>query len=100
MIRPVFGQVSTITSNNIPFEETKVSVYPNPSKELIYITFPDNPSKKINAGIYDITGKQLIFISDFKTSGSINIGSLPDGIYLLRLDGLSKPLIKKIIVQH
>lgn len=68
----------------------KISVYPNPAKEIINIS---GLEKENNYTIHDHSGKS---VQQGKTSAQINISALPTGIYILKTDN-SKPvkIIKK-----
>jgi hypothetical protein len=92
-----FGCDSTITlvlsvnSSLIDIEETKITFYPNPTKDKI--TF----SQKIEKiEVIDLTGKTIFTFSNAKT---INIESLPSGAYYLRLTNEEKTTMQKVIKQ-
>lgn len=58
-----------------------VSVFPNPSKGILMIA-ADEPIRQIR--IVDMAGKILGFESFNLNEGSLNLGELPDGIYVLQ----------------
>jgi len=72
---------------------TKVSVYPNPTKDLITI---NSSSKVTKVTIFNVDGKQLAEDSSTK----INISKLLAGIYLMKIDFADgKSSTQKIVKQ-
>ena len=67
------------------FNIGEISSYPNPAHNEIYF----NLVKQKNAQIIicDITGKQLMFIQDYKYNDAINISKLQAGIYFYKVLG-------------
>lgn len=57
---------------------TTLKVYPNPTSGVVHFSEP------ISGSIYDIVGKQL---STFEQSRTINITTLPSGVYYIRTIG-------------
>jgi hypothetical protein len=69
--------------------------YPNPSKDLISITF-DNKQEILLTSIYDLNGKELFSESfDGQNQVKINIPKLTSGVYLLKVN----ETIKKLIIE-
>ena len=63
-----------------PVEVTsKISVYPNPTQDLVHIRSSDLLVKEVK--VYSILGKELITISN----DEVNLSELPKGIYLLKV---------------
>lgn len=72
---------------------TKVSVYPNPTKDFVNI---NSSSKVTKVTIFSADGKQLAEDSSTK----INISKLPAGIYLMKIDFADgKSSTQKIVKQ-
>jgi hypothetical protein len=71
-----------------PGTATKISVYPNPAKHILHVNFPVTLSSNIIAEIFTPDGK-MICNHNLKQMDSedlqINISTLADGIYLLRV---------------
>ncbi len=69
-----------------------VNIYPNPSSGMIEVQLPQN-AIRADVSIYSTTGQQLVQLNSLPVQGSkvrIQLPSLPDGMYLLRLnDGFS-----------
>jgi hypothetical protein len=90
------GNVPILGAND--FIETTVSLYPNPSNELININFDEDQLSKLE--LYDITGK-LLFKKELNTNTyALNIANYPSGTYLVKIynqnnASLNKKIIKK-----
>ena len=90
------GNVPILGAND--FIETTVSLYPNPSNELINISFDEDQLSKLE--LYDVTGK-LLFKKDLNTNTyALNIANYPSGTYLVKVynqnnASLNKKIIKK-----
>ena len=75
-----------------------LSFYPNPSNELINISFDQDQLSKLE--LYDITGK-LLFKKELNTNTyALNIANYPSGTYLVKVynqnnASLNKKIIKK-----
>lgn len=77
------------------FDVSKVSVYPNPSSDIINITLhPSNTLKAVE--IYSLTG-QLVFKGNQETT--LNIGNLNSGIYMLKVSTENGVASKKLLKQ-
>ena len=70
-----------------------VSVYPNPCTDKVWIDGEDIQS----ASLLDIRGKVLL--STIDTHHPLDISSLPQGVYLLRILTPAGPTTKKLLVQ-
>lgn len=73
----------------------KVSVYPNPTNNLLNIKFDMSlPTNEIV--IYDLSGKECLRHTVSESDITISIETLPQGIYLLNIDGYGNSFIKVI----
>jgi hypothetical protein len=72
----------SVLSIESPATNLLVKVYPNPTKELIFITHPSSNSFKVL--ISDLTGKVLLQKQVGKQE-PINIESYPTGTYLINV---------------
>lgn len=81
-----------------------LSVYPNPSNEVIKVGFDLKHSSEVTIDITDLSGKHLISVLSGKHNGSIareiNVAELPQGIYLMRIEIDGKTATQKINVVH
>lgn len=72
--------VSDIRSVHRTGNSTGVTLYPNPSTGVVYLSFPSNHVK-----VYDTTGKILMDISD--QVEQIDLSDLIPGLYYIEIDG-------------
>jgi hypothetical protein len=82
-------------------ENTKtylVSVYPNPSKDLIQIV--TEFEGELEMSMHDMLGKEIISTTSFNETTSINLSDLPQGIYILRFDDKNGNSVTKRIVKN
>jgi hypothetical protein len=83
------GVVSTVTvslctglgeSTNL-----EVSIYPNPAKDLIYVTLPVGDYNKTTIELYDATGKLILTENMVSKTTSVSLNNLSIGIYTIRV---------------
>lgn len=88
----------TVGIDDVSFND-KVEIYPNPASSEVVISSPKSIEGKIK--VFDITGKLLIYEHNavLETSYTLDISSLPAGVYFIRLntsEGIAtKKLLKK-----
>jgi len=75
---------STLSTNNISFEEAKISIYPNPTRGNLTI----ETNKAISYSIYNILGQSVKLKGELENNSnkSISLSHLPDGIYILKAE--------------
>jgi len=84
---------------------SEVKVYPNPSDGRFKLTFEYSGQAKINAKVFDITGKQVKDISEDlvkserSVTADVDLESPSSGIYFVRIELGKSILTKKIIVR-
>lgn len=77
-------------------ENNKYSLYPNPSKGLLYINGADEKLASIE--IFDVAGK-LILVKDITDGNSITLNQVSTGIYYVKLlDKYGNSQIEKLII--
>lgn len=81
----------TPTLSTQEFEKNQYPIYPNPTKEFINLS----NNLKGNFEIYDLLGKLLLKGKDIENK--INISSLTNGIYLLKIESEGKIISQKFI---
>jgi aryl-phospho-beta-D-glucosidase BglC (GH1 family) len=69
-------------------------VYPNPVHSLLYVEEPD---KYQAAAVYDLAGRLLLQVNLTTDLGAINLDGIPQGMYILCLEGMVKHDQIKII---
>ena len=89
------GNVPILGAND--FIETTVSLYPNPSNELINISFDEDQLSKLE--FYDITGK-LLFKKELNTNTyALNIANYPSGTYIVKVFKQNNVSVNKKIIK-
>jgi len=81
-------------------ERTQVNnviVYPNPTKDELYIKRNNNFSDVLTIDIFDISGKTVFKNKISKEESKINIHSLPTGLYFLKVSSKENSNTIKII---
>tara|TARA_R110002050_G_scaffold210369_1_gene346333 strand:- start:3331 stop:4656 length:1326 start_codon:yes stop_codon:yes gene_type:complete len=92
------------TGNLIVLSESKLegeqffSAYPNPANDIIMLDFQDDKNYKYS--IVNLNGMFVKYGKANSNQNTIDIKSLPNGIYLLSLEGLSYSGSMKVIVSH
>jgi len=85
------------------FEDGDISVFPNPAKDLINLSFILIENSKINVSLLDISGKQLISETYNPHEGSnhlsFDVSNIAKGIYILNLNTEKGNLKYKVIIK-
>ena len=72
----------------------KVSIYPNPAKNNLNIETPEANS---SVTIYNLNGQQIISKKQNNNNFSINISTLPEGNYIIKINTPRGTIVKKFI---
>ena len=82
-------------------ETVKVLVYPNPAKDILYVSWDGFSHKdEVNISFYNLTGQQLSAASFPAVSGhtSLSLSALPNGVYVCLLQSGGKKYYSKFTV--
>lgn len=81
-------QVAITTVGNLEYEETspKLSVYPDPADEFIFINTQSDPSEADDIAVFDMTGRMQKCSITNENVKRLDIRHLSPGIYLIRVD--------------
>ncbi len=82
------------TIENLPYNLNEISVYPNPSREKLYISSPH--SQEIHIELTDLSGK-LVLKQDINGSAYLDLSFIDRGVYLLTLENGNYRSVRKII---
>ena len=76
-----------------------ITVYPNPTNDVVNIAVPPNSNYNIN--VYTTLGQQLISFNDVSSTRQISLANLPTGVYhfVFYETNLKKSITKKVILQ-
>ena len=94
--------VSVCTGTGVSMNENALNVYPNPSEGLVYISSGSDLSL-LNIEILDMNGK-LVYSSMNKEvkkgfSKELDLSSLADGVYSIRLNTGTGMQVKKLVIR-
>ena len=83
-----------ITLSNHDKEKVNFAMYPNPTSDVLNLTFSENLDK--NYSVYDLLGREVLNGKFENTSeAQISVENLQIGTYILRIGGTNKKFIKK-----
>jgi len=92
-----------VTGINNPVEESGISIFPNPSKGVFYISISDDKLRNGQIEITDVAGKIIQFspaqMSNGKSDREINLEQFSNGIYFLKVAGDSGVTFRKLVIQ-
>ena len=78
--------------------EANVNIYPNPASDKVFISSDKNYPLSVN--IYSLLGTKVLEEISFTGEGSIDIGNIKGGIYLLHFtDENGNTAIRKLVVE-
>lgn len=83
---------STVSINDVV--NSKIKLYPNPTTGIINFEFAQNNINKIT--VSDITGKQVIEKTAFNKNAMIDLSSIANGIYIIKIQSDNKIFTTKI----
>lgn len=89
------------TLGNAGFNADAISMYPNPTSNLVTISNADATQKIAKIVIYEITGKRIYTLDDnLLNTISIDVSGFSSGIYLVELSSSdNSKIIKKLILK-
>ncbi|VXB95853.1 conserved hypothetical protein [Flavobacterium sp. 9AF] len=87
----------SIQSNDL---SSKVSVFPNPANNTLYVNLDQNFVNETHYKLYDLQGRLVISKKSATSESNINIENLVEGIYLLSIENGTDRTTKKIIIKR
>lgn len=83
-------------------EKTGFAMFPNPASDLLTLDMDMNADRAVQISVSDITGKVMLVNSyqlqkDFNRV-TLNVGNLPSGIYIVRVDNGDLNGIQKLVI--
>jgi hypothetical protein len=89
------ARVTTTSLDN--YENAAFDIYPNPASESMTIDFANNSDDNAIAEIYNMDGKLIQRVSINQQKTEVNISSLSQGIYFVKISGNTGMAIKKMV---
>ena len=93
------SKISTTITNINKYNNQKLIVYPNPSKDMINIVIESEPNIVTDINIYNIMGQKLSNHTLKNNKTSLDISSLKKGVYYIRTNNKAYSLSKNFIVK-
>ena len=88
-----------ITSEDLstnPFSENNIAVYPNPAKDVVSLTLPNNTEVE-EVVVYNVTGQEVLRTNQTQ---NINISGLTTGTYFLKATTTNGASLTKKIIKN
>jgi GH18 family chitinase len=101
----VVATVNTCTGvDELGENTTDLSVYPNPTKDVVYLNFNALASENVQVSIVPLNGNHTILLfSGIVKKGSnhleINLPNVNPGLYLLKINGLMSNISTKLVIE-
>jgi hypothetical protein len=114
ILQPIGGDYQVIVSNSFGCSDTTscvtitnfanlneqdfsnlVSIYPNPSNDVIFINLPENQIFILN--LRDVNGKVLRTINSTKAMETFSLANFENGVYFLQFENEAGSFTKRII---
>jgi hypothetical protein len=91
------ASVSLCTGITEAFNASAISIYPNPTKDIVYVNLNNSSIDNTTIELYDVIGKLVISQKVIDTISTLLITDLVKGIYSIRIITDSHQVIKRII---
>lgn len=104
---PLVDTVSTGWNNNSIIKATRVEeaeellLYPNPASDVIYVRTKTVVDKPTEIFIYDLDGRQVLFMKSNVGSNApieVNLTNTTDGVYFISIRTSVRTIYRKIVV--
>lgn len=92
-----FPATATIMDIQQHTSKNDISVYPNPGNGEFWVSLPVNQKVK-NLQLFDLNGKSLLQLSDFKVSNPLDLTALKAGVYVLSLETQNAVYTQKLLI--
>ncbi|MCI5059172.1 MAG: T9SS type A sorting domain-containing protein [Flavobacteriales bacterium] len=98
----VYINIVSGTTGISDFElHNSIKVYPNPSNDVINISFAKN-ANDLTISLFDLNGKLVLQNSemDYISQTAISVESMANGVYLLKINNEEINIIHEVVVSH
>ena len=88
-----------VTSIRTYSNDIKVSIFPNPSNDVVFVTANGN---EYSVSIIDLSGKVVVNTSINESSNTVDVSELGNGVYILSLSSVQGETVarEKVIIKH
>jgi len=91
--------IEPVSSNTVE-ESEEVIIYPNPATESLSINLANFPDLQLSSiSLFAADGKLILEKNNSKSDLTLDVRSLPNGIYILQVKTAKATLIKKVLIQ-
>lgn len=95
--------VFDLTNVNDLENDFEVQIFPNPNQGDFNLKIKNTSQEKFQIEILNLNGKELFSLSENIPEGDflapINLNTLPQGVYYLKIKNSSKLMIKRLVIQ-
>ena len=93
------NQMAPLSAQTSAATDLSFSIYPNPAKDEIFISL-QNTNTVAKVEIFDVTGRVVFSTANYTSNLPVNISTLSNGIYTLKVMKEGKQMAKKIIIER
>jgi len=86
-----------LSVNDLNYDQL-ISIYPNPTSDLLWIKNPTHAT--LVYIIQDITGKTIVKTKTAESTYHIDLQTIPNGIYFLTIKSSQQQTTKKFVISH
>ncbi len=76
------------------------SIYPDPANQSVSISWPQSEGKKVELGIFNVLGKEVMNSKAQGPEFNIDVRNLVDGVYFIQLKSETMTVKQKFVVKH
>ena len=95
-----FGDSTGVTFTGIAPMLEGVMVYPNPAQDQLHVRFEALPMQPAQATLYDLSGRQVKATTVQELTTTLELGDLPQGMYLFQLKSNEGTFRQKVVVRR
>lgn len=85
----------TGTLTSVDNMQAAVKVFPNPASEYLRIQTPE----MVSVQVYDVQGRTILMRENVMNNDEINVQTLSEGIYMMRISGESVNKMERIVIK-
>lgn len=89
----------TVGINQIPQYDTSLSVYPNPARDQVHLSYSLALSSKVTLSITNLMGEKVLIEALLTADAVLDISKLPAGVYFICLKKENGSVVRKFIKQ-
>jgi plastocyanin len=88
----MFGTITVVAEGTLSIDAfdalSTINMYPNPTSANLTIDFKIQNTEKLNIKVFNLLGKEVLSKQISKNDVSVEVSSLNDGIYIVRITSL------------